>query len=198
MNKINFELSPSTFNAIYNYAKYLNLNITIIIRYFLSEQIHSYNHDESNFASNYKNCKFKKTSIESETYEYLNRKPKKYSFYVSDYIYNGLQAIQKQYEKKNNKTNVVVNNLLHISLRSLELESLHPKYSISNDSGRRNTLGAEGITKQYAIPLSVELSTRLDNISITTGIKKNQLMSIIISNYLIDHSAEYEEDMFIL
>ena len=44
--------------------------------------------------------------------------------------------------------------------------------------------------KQYVIPLSEIYTEKLDIIADLTGIKKNQLMAFIISNYLINNYSK--------
>ena len=49
---------------------------------------------------------------------------------------------------------------------------------------------------QYAIPLSSEFTLRLEDISKSTGIKINQLISLIIGNYLIEHFTDYDNNIY--
>ncbi|QUI21566.1 hypothetical protein HZI73_04335 [Vallitalea pronyensis] len=183
--KLNFKISLNTFTKLNRYASSLNLPIQTIVRFILTEQLHSFESDKQTFKSKYEKCKFKQTLGTLEAYG-KEKKPKKYSMQVSEYIYNGIYKIKETYETK---TNIVINNLLHIGIND-KLDSFNINYSYKFNDILPNT-------KQYAIPLSQQFTYRLEDISKITGIKTNQLISLIIGNYLIEHFSDYDDNMYI-
>lgn len=184
MYKINFKLSLSSYTKINRYATYLNLPIQTVIRFLLIEQLHYYEYNLEYFDLNYKKCKPKDTFGTIDAYG--NEKyPKKYSMEVSAYIYENVQRLKKEYE---NKTNFVINNLLHMAIRE-KFEDYNSDIATAYNNINSNT-------KQYAIPLSSEFTFRLEEISDITGIKVNQLISLIIGNYLIEHFTDYDNDFY--
>ncbi|MBN7774403.1 hypothetical protein [Clostridium aminobutyricum] len=185
MYKLNFTLSLNTFTKLNRYASSLNLPIQTIIRFLLTEQLHSFEFDNQYFKANYEKCKFKKTFGTLDSYG-KEKIPKRYSMEVAEYIYNGIHEIKKIYETK---TNIVINNLLHIAITD-KLAS----FDIACSSEHKNIFPN---TKQYAIPLSEQFTYRLQDISKITGIKTNQLISLIIGNYLIEHFSEYDDNFYI-
>ena len=184
MYKLNFTISLNTFTKLNRYAASLNLSIQTIARFLLTEQLHLFEFHKQDFKTKYENCKFK------ETYGTLNsygkeKKLKRYSMEVTEYIYSGIYKIKDTYDTK---TNIVINNLLHIGI-------MDKLYSFDIDTSTK----FEDIlphTKQYAIPLSEQFTDRLQDISNITGIKINQLISLIIGNYLIEHFAEYDANTY--
>lgn len=184
MYKINFKLSLSSYTKINRYATYLNLPIQTVIRFLLIEQLHYYEYNPKYFDLNYKKCKPKDTFGTID--DYGNKKyPKKYSMEVSEYIYENVQRLKKEYE---NKTNFVINNLLHMAIRE-KFEDYNSDIATAYNNINPNT-------KQYAIPLSSEFTFRLEDISDITGIKVNQLISLIIGNYLIEHFTDYDNNFY--
>jgi predicted DNA-binding protein len=133
---------------------------------------------------NYKKCKPKDTFGTIDAYG--NEKlPKKYSMEVSEYIYENVQSLKTKY---NDKTNSVINNLLHMGIGE-KFEN----YSFDIATAYNNITPN---TKQYAIPLSSEFTFRLEDISKITGIKVNQLISLIVGNYLIEHFTDYDNNIY--
>ncbi|MCY6356611.1 hypothetical protein [Clostridium sp. ZS2-4] len=185
MYKLNFTISLNTYTNLNRYASSLNLPIQTIIRFLLTEQLHSFELDKPNFEANYKNCKFKDTFGTSDSYG-KEKKPKHYSMEVAEYIYNGIYNLKQIYETK---TNIIVNNLLHIGI----IEKL-ASFDIECSSEYNDILPN---TKQYSIPLSKQFTYRLQDISKITGIKTNQLISLIIGNYLIEHFSEYDDNFYV-
>ncbi|KAB1434309.1 hypothetical protein [Candidatus Galacturonibacter soehngenii] len=185
MYKLNFKISLNTSTNLNRYASSLNLPIQTIIRFLLTEQLHSFEFDKPRFKDNYENCKFKDTFGTSDYYGKV-KKPKQYSMKVSEYIYNGVCDIKKIYETK---TNIVVNNLIHIGIAE-KLASFDIEYATQYNDILPNT-------KQYAIPLSEQFTNCLQSISNLTGIKTNQLISLIIGNYLIEHFSEYDDNIYV-
>lgn len=184
MYKINFKLSLSSYTKINRYAKYLNLPIQTVIRFLLVEQLHYYEYNEEYFDLNYKQCKPKETFGTIDAYG-KEKTPKKYSMEVSEYIYDYVQKVKKKY---NNKTNTVINNVLHMAVRE---KFLNYSYDIATAYCK-----LAPNTKQYAVPLSTEFTLRLEDISRITGIKINQLISLIIGNYLIEHFTDYDNNIY--
>lgn len=184
MYKLNFTISLNTFTKLNRYALYLNLPIQTIIRFLLTEQLHSFELDEQRFQAKYEKCKFKDTFGTIDSYG-KEKKPKRYSMEVAEYIYNGIYEIKETYETK---TNIVINNLLHIGITD-KLASFDMEYSSKHNDILPNT-------KQYAIPLSEQFTYRLQDISKITGIKTNQLISLIIGNYLIEHFLKYDDNIY--
>lgn len=185
MYKLNFTISLNTFTKLNRYASSLNLPIQTVVRFILTEQLHSFEYNKQTFKSNYENCKFKQTRGTSDAYG-KEKKPKKYSMQVTEYIYDGIYKIKEIY---NTKTNIVINNLLHIGIAD-KLASFDIQYSSEYNDILPNT-------KQYAIPLSKQFTYRLEDISKITGIKTNQLISLIIGNYLIEHFSDYDDNIYI-
>lgn len=184
MYKINFKLSLSSYTKINRYATYLNLPIQTVIRFLLIEQLHYYEYNLEYFDLNYKKCKPKDTFGTIDAYG--NEKyPKKYSMEVSEYIYENVQRLKKIYE---DKTNFIINNLLHMAIRE-KFEDYSSDIATAYNNIKPNT-------KQYAIPLSSEFTFRLEEISEITGIKVNQLISLIIGNYLIEHFTDYDNNFY--
>lgn len=218
MPKLNFKLSLTSYTNLTAYGAYFNLPPETIIRCLIFEQLHLYKYNNEFFNQNYKRCKPREIEGTTDAYG-KKKKPKTFSLKTSAYIRDGVYSIQEKY---NDTLNTVVNNLLHMGLGYRDLSNFTPQYSITYEYGEPiksdliDTPDWEGTpdpedthkkestprirpetlpTKQYAIPLSRELLYRLDNLSLTTGIKKNQLISIIVGNYFLDHSDEYEWDM---
>lgn len=185
MYKINFKLSLTSYTKVNRYATYLNLPIQTVIRFLLTEQLHYYEYNLEHFDLNYKRCKPKDTLGTIDAYG-NEKTPKKYSMEVSEYIYENVQRIKTKY---NDKTNSVINNLLHMGIR----EKFND-YSFDIATEYREL---KPNTKQYAIPLSSEFTLRLENISKITGIKVNQLISLIIGNYLIEHFTDYDNNIYL-
>lgn len=184
MYKINFKLSLTSFTKINRYAKYLNLPIQTVIRFLLIEQLHHYEYNLKLFDLNYKKCKPQDTFGTINAYG-KEKQPKKYSMEVSEYIYEHVQELKIKYK---DKTNSVINNLLHMGIRE-KFEDYNSNFATAYDDIDPNT-------KQYAIPLSSEFTCRLEDISKITGIKVNQLMSLIIGNYLIEHFTDYDNTIY--
>lgn len=184
MYKINFKISLNTYSNINRYAAYLNLKTPTIIRFLLTEQINHFVCNPSDFQSHYKNCKPKDTLGTIDSYG-KEKPPKEYSMEISEHIYRNIQNICKEY---NDTTNTIVNNLLHMGIREKF------KYSEKDFFTPYNDLAPN--TKQYSIPLSDEFTQRLNDISEITGIKTNQLISLIIGNYLFEHFTDYDNDIY--
>ncbi|MEL7606060.1 MAG: hypothetical protein AAGU39_08400 [Sedimentibacter saalensis] len=184
MYKLNFTISLNTFTKLNRYALSLSLPIQTTIRFLLTEQLHSFEFDNQYFITKYKKCKFKEAIGTLDSYG-KEKKPKRYSIEVTEYIYNGIYEIKKTYKTK---TNIVINNLLHIGIND-KLDSFNIDYSTEFNDILKNT-------KQYAIPLSLQFTYRLQDISKITGIKTNQLISLIIGNYLIEHFSEYDNKIY--
>lgn len=186
MYKINFKLSLTSFTKLNRYATYLNLPIQTVIRFLLIEQLHYYEYNLEHFDINYRNCKPKDTFGTIDTYG-NEKQPKKYSMEVSEYIYENVQRIRTEYK---DKTNTVINNLLHMGIRE-------KFYNYSFDVATAyNEHELKPNTKQYAIPLSSKFKLCLEDISKITGIKTNQLISLIIGNYLIEHFTDYDNNIY--
>ena len=115
------------------------------------------------------------------------KKPKAYSMEVSEYIYENVKRIKNEY---NDKTNFVINNLLHMGI---EEKMTGYNYDIATKYEDIK----EKKAKQYSIPLSSEFTCRLEDISEITGIKINQLISLIIGNYLIEHFTDYDNNVYV-
>ena len=114
----------------------------------------------------------------------------KVSLEVSEYIYENVQKIKTEY---NDKTNSVINNLLHMGIRE---KFNNYSFDIATEYKDINPKELKHNTKQYAIPLSYEFTLRLEDISEITGIKVNQLISLIIGNYLIEHFTDYDNNIY--
>lgn len=184
MYKINFKLSLTSFTKINRYASYHNLPIQTVIRFLLTEQLHHYECNPEYFDSNYKKCNPKDTFGTINAYG-NEKQPKKYSMEVSQYIYENVQQLKVKYK---DKTNFVINNLLHMGIREKF------EYYDSSVATAYNDISPN--TKQYAIPLSSDFTFRLEDISKITGIRVNQLMSLIIGNYLIRHFTDYDDTVY--
>lgn len=189
MYKINFKLSLTTYTKVNRYATYLNLPIQTAIRFLLTEQLHYYEYNLEHFDLNYKKCKPKDTFGTIDAYG-NEKHPKKYSMEVSEYIYKNVQRIKTEY---NDKTNSVINNLLHMGIRE---KFDNYSFDIATEYKEINQKELKPNTKQYAIPLSYEFTLRLEDISEITGIKVNQLISLIIGNYLIEHFTDYDNNIY--
>ena len=186
MFKINFKLSLSFYTKINRYASYLSLPIQTVIRFLLIEQLHYYEYKREYFDKNYKSCKPKDTLGTLDSYG-NEKKPKAYSMEVSEYIYENVKRIKNEY---NDKTNFVINNLLHMGI---EEKMTGYNYDIATKYEDIK----EKKAKQYSIPLSSEFTCRLEDISEITGIKINQLISLIIGNYLIEHFTDYDNNVYV-
>ena len=186
MFKINFKLSLSFYTKINRYASYLSLPIQTVIRFLLIEQLHHYEYKREYFDKNYKSCKPKDTLGTLDSYG-NEKKPKAYSMEVSEYIYENVKRIKNEY---NDKTNFVINNLLHMGI---EEKMTGYNYDIATKYEDIK----EKKAKQYSIPLSSEFTCRLEDISEITGIKINQLISLIIGNYLIEHFTDYDNNVYV-
>ena len=169
---------------INRYATYLNLPIQTVIRFLLNEQLHYYEYNLEYFDLNYKKCKPKDTFGTIDAYG-NEKQPKKYSMEVSKYIYENVQRIKTEYK---DKTNSVINNLLHMGIREKFAD-----YSFDVATAYKEL---NPNTKQYAVPLSSEFTLRLEDVSKITGIKVNQLISLIIGNYLIEHFTDYDNNIY--
>ena len=184
MYKINFKLSLTSFTPINRYASYLNLPIQTVIKFLLIEQLHYHEFKPDDFNFDYQKCKPKDTLGTIDAYG--NKKsPKKYSIEVSQYIYENVQQLKIQY---NDKTNYVINNLLHMGMRK--------KFEFYDSDFATAFNDIIPDTKQYAIPLSSVFADRLKDISEITGINVNQLISLIIGNYLIEHFTDYDNNIY--
>lgn len=93
MYKLNFTISLNTFTKLNRYALSLNLPIQTIIRFILTEQLHSFESDNPYFKAEYEKCKFKETFGTLDSYG-KEKKPKRYSMEVTEYIYNGIYKIK--------------------------------------------------------------------------------------------------------
>ena len=186
MFKINFKLSLSFYTKINRYASYLSLPIQTVIRFLLIEQLHYYEYNREYFDDNYKRCKSKDTLGTLDSYG-NEKKPKAYSMEVSEYIHENVKEIKIEY---NDKTNFVINNLLHMGI---EEKMTGYNYGIATQYEDIK----EKKAKQYSIPLSSEFTCRLEDISEITGIKINQLISLIIGNYLIEHFTDYDNNVYV-
>ncbi len=184
MYKINFKLSLTSYTNLNRYATYLNLPIQTVIRFLLTEQLHYYEYSLEYFDLNYKKCKPKDTFGTIDAYG-NEKQPKKYSMEVSEYIYENVQRIKAEYK---DKTNSVINNLLHMGIREKFAD-----YSFDVATAYKEL---NPNTKQYAVPLSSEFTLRLEDVSKITGIKVNQLISLIIGNYLIEHFTDYDNNIY--
>ena len=184
MYKINFKLSLTSYTSLNRYATYLNLPIQTVIRFLLNEQLHYYEYNLEYFDLNYKKCKPKDTFGTIDAYG-NEKQPKKYSMEVSEYIYENVQRIKTEYK---DKTNSVINNLLHMGIREKFAD-----YSFDVATAYKEL---NPNTKQYAVPLSSEFTLRLEDVSKITGIKVNQLISLIIGNYLIEHFTDYDNNIY--
>lgn len=185
MYKINFKLSLTSYTTLNRYAKYLNLPIQTVIRFLLIEQLHYFEYNQKYFDLNYRKCKPKDTFGTIDAYG-NEKHPKQYSMEVSEYIYKNVQRIKTEYE---DKTTFVINNLLHMGIREKFYNYEHD-IATAYDELKPNT-------KQYSIPLSYEFTLYLKDISKVTGIKINQLISLIIGNYLIEHFTDYDNNIYI-
>ena len=184
MYKLNYKISLNSYTRLNRYATSLNLPIQTVMRYILTKQIHCYMYTPELFNKNYLNCKPKDTYGTTDDYG-AEKLPKSYSMEVTKYIYNYVQSIKRQY---NNKTNVVINNLLHIGINDI-LSNFDIKFATPHKLLTANT-------KQYSIPLSAEFTGHLQNISCITGIKINQLISLIVGDYLIEHYTDYDNNIY--
>ncbi len=185
MSKINFILSLSSFTGINRYAKELNLSIQTVTRFLLTEQLHCYEHTKELFNSRYKKCKYKDSKSRENDYG-KEKCAKEYTMEVSEYIYEGIQNLKREY---NQETNKVINNLLHMAIRE-KLNDFNSQYATDYYDLKPNT-------KQYSIPLSSEFTLRLEDISKQIGISVNKLISLIIGNYLIEHFSDYDDNYYI-
>lgn len=177
--KLNFKISRKTYSKIHKYSESLNIKIPTTIRLLLFEGINLYYDYPNYFKKKYDECKYKPSFGTANSYYGNIIEPKRYSIEVSDYIYNGVQKIKDEYLSK---TNEVINNII--------LFLLNDKFrDISKDNaGIIGTYKKD--RKQYVIPLSEIYTEKLDIIADLTGIKKNQLMAFIISNYLINNYSK--------
>lgn len=184
MNKIDFKLSSNTYTYVNRYAKSLNLPIQTIIKFLLVESLHQFEFSTEDFMEKYRQCKPKELFGTKDIYG-NDKPPHPYTIEFSEYIYDGIVGIKKQ---TNDKTEIIVNNLLHLRI----------KEKMYNFDSEFATLYKELApnTKQYSIPLSSQFTTRLQTISEITGIKVNQLMSLIIGNYLIEHYTDYDNGVY--
>lgn len=197
MYKLNFTISLNSFTNLNRYAKSLNLPVTTIIRFILVEQIHYHNLEPKDFECDFDKCQPRETSGTIDSYG-KEKKPKTYSLIITEYIYDNISYIKRKFKEKYEKegkdedkvtTNTVINNLLHIGIQK-KLEDFDPYYSTEYHALCSNT-------KQYSVPMSSAFTNRLQDISTITGIKINQLISLIIGNYLIEHFSEYDNNIYI-
>lgn len=184
MYKLNFKLSSNTYTNIRRYASSLSLPLQTVMRFLLSEQIIIFNHNTEIFDEKYNHCKPKETMGTINAYG-DELPPKSYSMKVSEYIYNGVVNIKNQYK---DKTNIVVNNLLHIGIAE-KLSNFESIFATPFTEIKPHKM-------KYSVPLSLPFTKRLKYISEITGIKVNQLISLIIGNYLIEHYAGYDEGVY--
>lgn len=184
MYKSNFKISSNCCTKLNQYGTLLNLPIQTIMRYIVTEQINRYIHTPELFNQKFLSCKPKEAYGTTNAYG-VEKLPKSYSMEVTEYIYTYVQSIKQQY---NAKTNVVVNNLLHIGINEI-LANFDVNYATPYKELTANT-------KQYSIPLSLEFTERLQAISNITVIKINQLISLIIGNFLIKHYIEYDNNIY--
>ena len=184
MYKLNFKLSLNTYTNINRYASSLNLPLQTVMRFLLSEQIIIFNHNTEIFDKNYNHCKPKETMGTIDAYG-NEVPPKSYSMEVSEFIHDGVENIQTEY---GDKKEIVVNNLLHIGIAE-KLSNFESIFATPYTDIKPKK-------KQYSIPLSISFTERLQDISKITGIKVNQLISLIIGNYLIEHYAGYDEGVY--
>lgn len=185
MFKLNFEISANTYTSLNRYAKSLNLEIPVIMRFILVEQINLYKLRKGDFMSAYKHCKLREPHKTYDEYE-SESKPKIYNLVVSEYIHENVHYLKKELGIK---TKILVNTLLLMGIKE-KFKNHHTQHST-----KYNSLSPS--VQRYSIHMSKQFLSKLEEISEKAGIKISPLITLIIGNYLIEHYIEYDENTFI-
>lgn len=189
MGVIKFIISIDLQQHLNQYSQYLDLNsskkILSVIRFLLAEQVNHYRNNQKDFDTKYKRCRPRPIKIEGRENAFGEiQKPIEYEIKITDYIYDNIKKIKEKYSEET--TTAVVTKLLHIALNE--------KFSGYVSSYATNSRYVQADTKQIKIHMSNVFSNRLQAIAEITGIKKNDLISLIIGNYIIENYKEYTSD----
>ncbi|MCR4728016.1 MAG: hypothetical protein K5796_05170 [Lachnospiraceae bacterium] len=192
MKKINFMISSNTYTDLRRYANLLNISIPNVIRFIFVEEIYQFDKNPDKQKERIRRCAFRKADLKYSSSIHTSGKekdlnyevePKKYSIQVSDYIYDGFQSIKKSFPGRN--TNEISNDLIHIYMKKLELHDLY--------RDRNNKVSeTDKEVRRYALPSSHLTSCLLEFISRRAHMSPNQLIAIILGDYLITYFSNLE------